>query len=84
MKKFDTSLNFSSAYHPQTDSQTEVVNQTLASMIKSIARDNPRAWDLLLAQAEFAFNSMVNRSTGLAPFAIVYTHIPNSVVDLRE
>lgn len=53
-------------------------------MIHSFAGDKPKTWDLTLAQAEFAFNSMVNRSMGLAPFAIVYTKLPNLVVDLRE
>ena len=35
-----------------------------------------------LGLAEFAFNSMVNRSTGHSPFTIVYTKAPNSTVDL--
>lgn len=77
-------LNFSSAYHMQMDDQIKVVNRTLTSMIRSIARDKPKSWYLALAQTEFAFNNMVNRSTGLALFSIVYTKILNAIVDLYE
>ena len=79
------SIALSNTSHPQTDGQAEVVvNRTLASMICSIAGDRPKMWDQALAQAKFAFNNMVNRSTGRSPFSIVYTKVPNSVVDLIE
>ena len=66
------------------DGQTEFVNRTLASMIHSIVGDKPKMWDQALAQVKFAFNNMVNQSTGRSPFSIVYTKAPNSVVDLIE
>ncbi|KAK0597907.1 hypothetical protein LWI29_029680 [Acer saccharum] len=45
-------------------------------------REKPKQWDLALAQAEFTFNSLPNRSTGKSPFSIVYLKAPNFTVDL--
>ncbi|PKU61177.1 hypothetical protein MA16_Dca028665 [Dendrobium catenatum] len=81
-KTLQTDLKLSSAYHPQTDGQTEVVNRTLASMLRCLVQNHPKAWEEALGQAEFAFNSMPNRSTGQCPFSIVYTKMPNHIVDL--
>ncbi|KAK8934500.1 hypothetical protein KSP39_PZI014301 [Platanthera zijinensis] len=71
-RKLGTKLNFSSAYHPQSDGQTEVVNRSLGNLLRCLAGEQPKQWDLALAQAEFAYNSTVNRSTNKSPFEIVY------------
>ncbi|KAL5737954.1 hypothetical protein ACOSP7_030715 [Xanthoceras sorbifolium] len=81
-KMVNTQLNFSSAYHPQTDGQTEVVNRSLGNLLRCLVGDNARAWDQKISQAEFAHNHAVNRSTGFSPFQVVYSVVPRGPLDL--
>ncbi|KAK9105428.1 hypothetical protein Scep_022272 [Stephania cephalantha] len=78
----NTQLKFSSAYHPQTDGQTEVVNRSLGNLLRSLVGENVRSWDFKLSQAEFAHNHAVNRSTGFSPFQVVYSVLPRGPLDL--
>ena len=63
-KKLGTKLSFNSAYHPQTDGQTDVVNRSLGNLLRSLEGEDPKQWDQVLAQAEYAYNDSPNRSTG--------------------
>ena len=71
----NTTLNFSSAYHPQTDGQTEVVNCSLGKLLWSLVSDHLKSWDQRLYQAEFAYNRSVNRSTRFSPLWLQPMHI---------
>nr|GEU85614.1 hypothetical protein [Tanacetum cinerariifolium] len=51
------------SHHPQIDVQTEVVNQSLGNLLRSLIGDNSKQWDLILPQAKFAYNRSVNRTT---------------------
>lgn len=73
---------FRSAYHPLTDGQTEVVNHSLGDLLCKLVGSNLKTWDQKLPQAEFAYNRIVNRSTGLSPLTIVYGINPQSPLDL--
>ncbi|GKC52365.1 RNA-directed DNA polymerase [Tanacetum coccineum] len=61
--RLGSKLQFSSSYHPQTNGQTEVVNQSLGNILRSLIGDNAKQWDLILPQVEFAYNRSVNRTT---------------------
>ena len=72
----------SSAYHPQSDGQTEVTNRSLGDMLRCLVGDNIKSWDTILCKAEFAHNHAVNRSTLFSPFRIIYGIVPRGPVDL--
>ncbi|GJS26466.1 RNA-directed DNA polymerase [Tanacetum coccineum] len=81
-RKMGTQLQFSSSHHPQTDGQTEVVNRSLGNLLRSLVGENPRQWDLVLSQAEFAYNRSHNRTTGKTPFEVVSGVNPITPLDL--
>jgi hypothetical protein len=68
----DTQLHFSSAYHPQTDGQTERVNQILEDMLRACALQYGRSWDKSLPYAEFSYNNSYQESLKMAPFEMLY------------
>lgn len=74
----------SSAYHPQTDGQTEVVNRYLGSLLRCLVGYDVKTWDSRLPQAEFAHNRCVNRSSGLSPFQVIYGIFPRAPLDLSS
>jgi hypothetical protein len=68
----DTRLNFSSAYHPQTDGQTERINQILEDMLRACALKDRKSWDKCLPYAEFSDNNSYQESLKMSPFEILY------------
>jgi hypothetical protein len=68
----DTRLNFSSAYHPQTDGQTKRVNQILEDMLRACALKDKKSWDKCLSYAEFSYNNSYQESLKMSPFKVLY------------
>lgn len=75
--KLGTKLHFTTAYHPQTDGQTERVNQCLEMFLRCTVQDNPKSWTSHLPLAEFWYNSSVHSSLGCSPFKALYGHEPD-------
>jgi transposase InsO family protein len=61
----DTQLRFSSSYHPQTDGQTERVNQILENMLRACALKYGRSWDKSLLYTEFSYNNSYQESLNM-------------------
>jgi hypothetical protein len=68
----DTKLNFSSAYHPQTDSQTERVNQILKDMMRACPLKDKKNWDKCLPYAEISYNNSYQESLKMSSFKVLY------------
>src|ERR1700733_7468290 len=66
----------SSAYHPQSDGQTERTNQTLEQYLRCFVSYQKDNWCSLLPLAEFAFNNTLNASTNRTPFYAYTGHHP--------
>ncbi|KAL0541388.1 hypothetical protein IC582_021430 [Cucumis melo] len=67
-----TRLDFSTAFHPQTDGQTERLNQVLEDMLRACALEFPSSWDSHLHLMEFAYNNSYQATIGMAPFEALY------------
>ncbi|GKV14200.1 hypothetical protein SLEP1_g25103 [Rubroshorea leprosula] len=81
-RKMGTQLHSSSTSHPQTDRQTKAINKILENILRSFVGKKLRQWDLVLAQAEFAYNNSSNQVTGKCPFEVVYGVRPLSPLNL--
>ena len=67
-----TKLNFSTAYHSQTDGQSERTIQTLEDMLRACMLDFKGSWEDHLHLVEFAYNNSYHASIGMAPYAAMY------------
>jgi IS30 family transposase len=71
-ESMDTKLNFSSAYHPQTDGQTEKTNQILEGMLRACTLKYGKSWDKSLPHVEFSYNNSYQACIEMAPFEALY------------
>ncbi|GJY44174.1 putative reverse transcriptase domain-containing protein [Tanacetum coccineum] len=71
-KALGTRLDMSTAYHPETDGQSERTIQTLEDMLRSCILDFEKGWDRHLPLVEFSYNNSYHTSIKTAPFEALY------------
>jgi transposase InsO family protein len=69
-------LKMSTAFHPQTDGQSEAVNKTIAMYLRCPTGDRPRDWLDWLPWAEFCYNTAYHSTLRTSPFTVVYGRAP--------
>ena len=79
-----TECKFSTAFHPQTDGQTERLNQILEDMLRACALDFAGSWDEHLHLVEFAYNNSYQATIRMAPFEALYGRRCRSPVFWQE
>ncbi|GKA54412.1 putative reverse transcriptase domain-containing protein [Tanacetum coccineum] len=71
-KALGTRLDMSTAYHPETDGQSERTIQTLEDMLRACVLDFGKGWDKHLPLVEFSYNNSYHTSIKAAPFEALY------------
>jgi hypothetical protein len=69
-------LRMSTAFHPQTDGQSEVVNKVIAMYLRCVTGDQPRTWVDWLSWAEYCYNTSFHIALRTTPFEVVYGRPP--------
>ena len=90
----DTTLNMSSSYHPQTDGQTERLNQCLETYLRCLVQSCPTKWSQWVSLAEYWYNTTYHSALGKIPFEVLYGYPPrhfgivptdaSTITDLQE
>jgi hypothetical protein len=75
-----TTLKMSTSYHPQTDGQTEIVNNSLENYLRCFAHDRPKQWLSWLPWVEYWYNTSWHGSIKMTPFKVVYSRLPHRLL----
>jgi hypothetical protein len=67
-----TKLDFSTAYHPQSDGQTERVNKVLEDLLRACVLTFNRNWESSLPYSKFSYNNSYQASIRMSPFEALY------------
>ena len=84
MQELGVRHKLSTAYHPQTDGQTERLNQTLEQYLRCYVNDRQDNWIALLPLAQIAYNQTPTTTTGTSPFYATYGFEPSDLTGTME
>ena len=77
-------LALSSTYHPQTDGETERVNQEIKTYLWKFCRSNPSEWSEQIPMAEFVHNIQPHSTTNKSPFYLIMGYEPQALPDITN
>ncbi|GJU48056.1 putative reverse transcriptase domain-containing protein [Tanacetum coccineum] len=83
-KALGTKLNMSTAYHPETDGQSERTIQTLEDMLRACVMDFGGSWDTHLPLVEFSYNNSYHKSIKRACLAESDVQVPLEEIEMDE
>ncbi|GKC26258.1 retrotransposon-related protein [Tanacetum coccineum] len=75
-KMLQVNLHMSSAYHPHTDGQTEVVNRCVECYLRCMTRDKPKEWVQWIPLAEYWYNTSFHTLINTTPYQVLYGQAP--------
>jgi transposase InsO family protein len=74
----------STAFHPQTDGQTEILNRIVETYLRAFTNLEQMNWAKLLPTAAFAYNNSLNHTLRMSPFRAMYGYDPEFHVDVAD
>uniref|UniRef100_A0A4W5MVC4 Integrase catalytic domain-containing protein n=2 Tax=Hucho hucho TaxID=62062 RepID=A0A4W5MVC4_9TELE len=69
-------VSLSSGFHPESNGQTERLNQDLETTLRCMAANNPSSWSSFIMWAEYAHNTLRSSATGMSPFECQFGYAP--------
>jgi hypothetical protein len=79
MRLMGTKLHMMTAFHPQSDGQSEATNRVIIMYMRCLTGDKPRQWLRWLPWVEFVFNTAYQTSLRDTPFQVIYERDPPSI-----
>ena len=83
MERLKVQLNLSTAFHPQTDGQTERVNQTLEQYLRNYVTFEQDDWSSYLPLAQFVLNNQAHSVLTTSPFFALHGYHPRWIDELK-
>lgn len=83
-KQARTQLCLSTAYHPETDGQTEVLNKGVETYLRCFTSDRPDQWASWLPWVEYWYNTTHQGSANMTPFKALYGKDPPTFLKLTN